>query len=444
MTTKRTKELLGLSIAISALAGASDVAAQDQGGGAPADTGQGTGQGGPAVTVVQVPTPAPAQGQLYGLPSKDYDPNGHLGQGSRPTSDVNGKGDGFDFGPGRGGGATAAHGDKNGAFVVEGQFVPETHSVHRGDTLWGISSKYYTNPYKWPLIWSYNPQITNPHWIYPGDRVRLREAAAFGNAPGFQLRKRSVPQDTVFLRDVGWIDDRKEDTWGEVIASPEDRMLLSDQQDVYLQLDEDHEVALGQELTIFRPIRTVDTEDGKGELVSIRGTVRIERYNPKTHTVRAKIIESLDVIERGARVGPVGRRFDVVPPIVAEEDIEAHVVATIYPTQIIGQHSVVFLDKGDKEGIKPGMRFFAVRRGDRWMRDIKLGGPLARQRPKVHEDKPSQVEKMRTSVDDDLLPDENYAELRVVRVRDHSAVALVTSSDHEIDRRARVIARKGF
>ena len=52
--------------------------------------------------------------------------------------------------------------------------VPELHVVRGGDTLWDICFLYFNDPFQWPKIWSYNPQITNPHWIYPGDLVRRR------------------------------------------------------------------------------------------------------------------------------------------------------------------------------------------------------------------------------------------------------------------------------
>ena len=51
--------------------------------------------------------------------------------------------------------------------------IPELHVVRSGDTLWDICFYYFNDPWQWPKIWSYNPQITNPHWIYPGDLVRL-------------------------------------------------------------------------------------------------------------------------------------------------------------------------------------------------------------------------------------------------------------------------------
>ncbi|MBW2686849.1 MAG: LysM peptidoglycan-binding domain-containing protein [Deltaproteobacteria bacterium] len=52
--------------------------------------------------------------------------------------------------------------------------MPQTHTVTEGDTLWDITQAYYGDPYKWPQVWSYNPDITNPHWIYPDAQVQLR------------------------------------------------------------------------------------------------------------------------------------------------------------------------------------------------------------------------------------------------------------------------------
>jgi hypothetical protein len=91
------------------------------------------------------------------------------------------------------------------------------------------------------------------------------------------------------------------------------------------------------------------------------------------------------------------------------------------------------------------MRFFAVMRGDRWRQTMRNAGPMARLRPRVEDDRPARVDDMAIdTADEDKLPDETYAELRVLRVREHTATALVVQSKHEVERNARLIARKGF
>ena len=51
--------------------------------------------------------------------------------------------------------------------------APSRYVVVPGDTLWDISAKFLTDPWYWPEIWHVNPQVANPHLIYPGDELAL-------------------------------------------------------------------------------------------------------------------------------------------------------------------------------------------------------------------------------------------------------------------------------
>jgi hypothetical protein len=50
---------------------------------------------------------------------------------------------------------------------------PDTYTVRPGDTLWDLSGRFLNNPWYWPKVWSFNPEITNPHWIDPGNVLRF-------------------------------------------------------------------------------------------------------------------------------------------------------------------------------------------------------------------------------------------------------------------------------
>jgi hypothetical protein len=63
----------------------------------------------------------------------------------------------------------------------------------------------------------------------------------------------------------------------------------------------------------------------------------------------------------------------------------------------------------------------------------------------MEDDRPARVDKHAIDTADEArLPDETYAELRVIRVREHTATALVVQAKHEVERNARLVIRKGF
>jgi len=449
-------------------------AGEGAGGGAtpPAQGGQGAqggGQGaqGPAQGV------APSRGMFgYGNPVST---NGTIGGGNATESSshpVTGdEEDTFDYGTNAGGGA-AAHGGRGGPVFLShqrpnfgggGGETPSSHVVHRGDTLWGICDSYFQNPYQWPRLWSYNPQIKNPNWIYPGDEIRLREggeassaspngepvglgaggkSTALGTGSGMSLidRRRQVPEGTVFLRDSGWVHDETDEVWGAVAGSDKDTMFLSNPDEVYLSVQKGRDVRLGQELSVFRPRTTA----AAGQIVQILGTVRVDQWDPQDHVARARVVESLDVIERGALVGPLARKFEAVPPRRNEVDIQAHVLASLHPNEFFGQSQVVFIDKGSAAGLKPGNRLFVVRRGDAWRQSLVT--PAAGYRVSPDDERPMPALEMTpgTKLSADKYPDEVTAEMTVMDVKKDTAVCLVRQARLEIELGDLVVARKGY
>ena len=366
---------------------------------------------------------------------------------SNPADAGEGGSYGFDL-PGTGSTQTV-RGSPQASFTLTGRATgtPSYHTVRRGDTLWDLCDRYFENPYAWPRVWSYNPQIENPHWIYPGDRIRMRAAGAVAernNPTAATVRQQtSVQQGTLFLRDLGYISDESEDIWGTLVGSPNDQMLLSDRNEAYLKIEKDHDIRIGQELTLFRRDRKPEVGGGDGRIVHVKGTVRVTHWNPDTRIARVRVIESLDVIERGDKVGPVTRRFDVVPPVRNDRDVWAKITGAIQPAELIGQHQVVFVDKGEKDGLRPGNRLFAVANGDRWHNSVRVGRRTAAN--SVHYQLHSaEISTAPDTVSGQKLPSEVVGELQVLRVREQTAICIVTHADFEMEPGQVLLARRGY
>jgi len=324
-----------------------------------------------------------------------------------------------------GGGSSLARAAREGVSVViseEGEESGgimtadvETYTVKEGDTLWDICVKFFSDPYVWPRIWSYNTRITNPHWIYPGDSVWLvppydapMAAAATADAPAV-IRPRPK---AILLRNRGFVDKKTLDESGKVVGSHKQTMLLSQYDEAYVEFDESREIRSGDEFAVFKVIRDVkgvdDDEEDLGKLVEIIGAVRVTSHNKDTGIARVVIDESLEPIERGALVGPVHRRFEFVAPTINEKEMKGSIVAFIDPTVLAASQQVVFVDRGKDHGVKDGNRFFVIEKRDTF---------------RESRDEPD---------DRDNYPFEVLAELRVVETRPKTSTCLVTATVREL------------
>lgn len=366
-------------------------------------------------------------------------------------------------GPGPIGGSTTSVslGDDSGKKTGSKGIVPPNHTVKKGDTLWDICDTYFANPWQWPRVWSYNPEILNPHWIYPGEVVKLKKdggslsLAAGGGAGAGGAGTKTMsgaakpPAGTVFLRNTGFVFDKDVQQNGEITGSPEDKMLLSDNDRVYLRLgaDQAKDAQPGDRMTIYQRTRSVKNKGGGvvGDVVQILGTVKIDKIDKDKKLAEGTITESLDVIERGARIGPVDRKIDAVAPTTNEADLTGELLESVHPNVMFGQNQVVLIDKGDKEGLKVGNRLFVVRKGDPWQEGLSSTGALAAGKVTLGTESGSvEIKTGDTGEQSKDYPDEVVAEIRVVRVRKDSATCIVTQSKKELSSGDRWIAKKGY
>ena len=327
--------------------------------------------------------------------------------------------------------------------------TPDVYTIQEGDTLWDITKRFYNDPWYWPKVWSFNPEITNPHWIYPLDRIRLAppqdilaqptaESVERGAMPVPTMRREVAPVEgfephTVFLRDLGYLDQEALKSIGQLVGGFEEHMMLSDSDVVYVKFEPGQQVRPGQQYTFFRQIHDWERVEGEeGTLVKIIGTMVVQSFDPEKRVARGLITETLEPIERGFQVAYMERRFDIVPAKTNQIHVVAKVIAAIRPTKLQAYNDVVFLDVGRKTGVQPGNRFFVLRRGDEWRESVLAStvdiGNIATPPPYDVED----------------YPDEVVAELRVIKVHSKTTIALVTRSDTNIGIGDRVEMLKGF
>ncbi len=262
--------------------------------------------------------------------------------------------------------------------VIAEETLSETKAyyiVREGDTLWDITDHFYEDPYLWPIVWSHNAHIANPHWIYPGDPIYLASIAGRYLADAAMVPEQAAVRPLASaLPDVStmYISRRVADTAlvsaedagraGRVLAARDNKFLLAQGDEVYLQLPEDSDASYTgpyQVLRGLREIRHPQTKEQMGTLYSILGYVRVAGQ-PQDGVARGMIMISQDAIEAGDLIRKGAPPPKEIYSNPSKRELDGWVVAGLRTDDLLSEYDVVFIDQGVEDGVQEGDTFWVL------------------------------------------------------------------------------------
>jgi len=257
--------------------------------------------------------------------------------------------------------------------------APQSYVVKRGDTLWGIAKVFLRDPWYWPEIWQVNPQIKNPHLIYPGDTLRLvyingqprvvvqRGELQFeqGSDAHVVPRVRSEPYDgavatipyeavAAFMSRPTVLSREQIEAAPYVLATRDLHLIMSDGDTVYAR-GFTGPAELGMHYNMVRvgeALRDPDDNRVLGYDGVYLGTGHVIRQGDPVTLV---MTESARETEAGDKLIPGGvdvpLDFIPSPPKVKVNGVIIHVSDGV---DVIGQYQVVVINRGARDGLMPG------------------------------------------------------------------------------------------
>jgi len=264
--------------------------------------------------------------------------------------------------------------------------IPARYVVVKGDTLWGISSRFLKNPWKWPDLWGVNKDVVrNPHLIYPGDvlildltgatpRLRLEGAPDGGLSRwyGYELQESklapqmrsqalaplpipTIPAKVIepFLIRPLIVSPAQVAAAPQIVASVDQRVVVSTGDTAYVVgLDQKK----GQRWQVYRQGRVFQDPDNKEVLgfeAVYLGDANVTGFG-RVSTVQ--VVSSIQEISKGDRltVAPPLQSAPYVPH-APSRPVEGRVIAGSDGTvSEMGTYSVVILNRGARDGLEVG------------------------------------------------------------------------------------------
>ena len=271
--------------------------------------------------------------------------------------------------------------------------APERYTVVRGDTLWGLATRFLKDPWRWPELWNLNrEQIRNPHRIHPGDTLVLQRAGTQvrlqveRTAETVSPRVRIEPRDAEAIQTISPSDiepflsrplvvaANELDGTPEIVATEEDRVVLGAGNVAYARgLDRTSDTRW----QLFRrgdPLVDPDTGQILGYTAAYLGEAELRR---RSEVSTIEITKAVQEIYRGDRLRAVSRETPVFAyaPHAPQNIVRGRVVSTYGGLRETGPLAIVALSKGTRDGIETG-HVLALHRDQRSARYSQRTEPL--------------------------------------------------------------------
>jgi hypothetical protein len=257
--------------------------------------------------------------------------------------------------------------------------APKSYVVQKGDTLWHLAGLFLKDPWLWPEIWYANPEVSNPHRIYPGDTLRLAKGGAGGpggtQAVAIQLLRTSgsgtrlqpllrsteleapianIPYTAIaaFLSRPGVITRNQAEAAPYVLALRDRHMIAGAGNEVYVKR---LKAAEGERFSVLHVGEKLKDPDGHrtlGYLANYAGVAQVMRAGDPA---RVQITESAREVLAGDVLVPesAGKFGDFLPHSPAAR-VNGRILAVVNGVLLAGQFQVVAIDRGTGDGIEPG------------------------------------------------------------------------------------------
>jgi hypothetical protein len=252
--------------------------------------------------------------------------------------------------------------------------APKNYVVKRGDTLWAIANMFLRDPWLWPEIWYVNPQIQNPHRIYPGDSVHIALAqdgrtelqivrGSLSSTARLEPLLRSQPLESAiatipysvisaFLERPGVLSRNEVKAAPYVMALRGEHDVAGTGDEIYIKKLDGETGAHYSVMHVDEPLRDPDSGRQLGYMAIFTGTAQLTRPGS---VAKATLTQAgRETLQGDVLVPEEGLITSDFLPHPPSRPVAGKVIAVVEGEELAGQYDVVALNRGSRDGLDRG------------------------------------------------------------------------------------------